>query len=459
MLSALSLGSTRARAVLAVFVAATVMAVAPPASAGKRGVVLLKVRAWGPQGAVCARAVKNVLRSEHRLMSTPKYLRTRQKLRRTATTPKNVAAVAAAVGADAIVFARVVRRYGKSMLVIRIRAGKTGEVAKDLRIPMPRGRCGARTVERLRKELSTTIADIAPIDEAADEPPSAKPVADAEPTPDSEPTPTDTPAVAKASTASRGGSVFSTIGGSVDLGVSAIGRRLEFAVDGSVPEAMRPREYDGGLVGGVHVDAELYPFMHKTRPSRVAGLGLSFSLDQSVSMKSTLSMNGTEQQFATTQSRWAVGMIYRIPLGRRGAFKLAAGYDQLGVEVDSGNVDTGVPDVSYGYLDAGASVELPLGSRLMVRLGGRYLHLMDAGEIAVAAAYGQATMTGFSALAGIDLDVTSKLRVRAGLSFVRMDLSFDGSGQMTDVNADDQQDVRGARDTYAGGFVSAGYTF
>ncbi len=451
--------SPRCRGIVAAFICAALVAWAPSAEAGQRNVVLLKIKAWGARANVCKRAVKSVLRSEHNLMSTSKYMRTRRKLRRFQWVPKNVAAVASAVGADALVHVRILRRYRTWTLVIRVRAGKTGEIAKDLKIPMRRGRCDMRTIKALRDELLGALASVPSIDGEDEDTTEETPVADPEPTPDQ--TTSDEPSVSKKAAPAKG-STLGAIGGSLDVGFSAIGRTLQFGVDAGIPAAMQPRQYEGGLVGGVHVDAELYPFKHKTSKSflsrQVSRIGVSFGLDRSVSMKSTLTANGSEQQFATTQSRWTVGGMYRLPLGN-GAFKLAAGYNQLGFDVDSGSVATGVPNVGYGFVDAGAALELPLGKRLTVHVDGRYLHVLDAGDIVDAMAYGTATITGAAGRASLDINVTSKLRLRLGVSYLRMAFEFDGSGQMTDLDADSQQDVSTAEDTYAGGFVSAGYRF
>jgi len=448
----------RMRVAIVVVIGAAFVLVAPPADAGKRSVVLLK-SARGAKTRVCRNLVKTIISSKHNVNSPRKYMRTRAKMRRFGFTARNVAAVSTATGTDALVHVRIAYRYRKATLVVRVRAGKTGKIADTLYIPMRRGRCTARTGKSLRNKLLSTLAWVEPIDEESDpEPPKPTEQVSDEPTP--EPTPSgDEPSV-RTSVETKGGgsSALGAIGGSIDVGFSAIGRRMEFTTSASIPAAMQPRWYNGRLVGGVHVDAELYPFMHKEKPSQISRIGVVMSMDQSVSMKSTLSANGMDQQFATNQSRWGVGVRYRIPIGK-GALKLGAGYDQLTFAVDSGAVDTGLPNVGYSYVDVGGSVELPFTSWLGARAGGRYLHVMQAGDIAAASAYGQANVTGMAGEASLNIKLTSKLQLRAGISFLRIAFDFDGSGQMTDLDADSQQDVGGASDTYTGGFVSAGYYF
>lgn len=464
----------RTRGVVVTLLGAAVALIAPAAHASGRNVVLLKVKAHSARANTCKRSVISVLRSRNKLMSTSKYMRTRKVLKRYAWNKRAISAVARAIGADAVVHVHFAWRRGKLNMIVRVREGKSGRIVDTLSFPLRRGRCGMRTLRTLRDRLLATIDRVERIDDFKEEPHETEQATDT----DDDENPTADTSKSKAKTdsdsdsdsdVSKDSSDFEApdsslhaVGGHINVGFSAIGRQLEFGVASGIPDNMRPRPYQSSMVGGVHVDAELYPFLRKSKGSffgrQLSRIGVAFDLDHSVAMKSTLSLSGTPTEFATTQSRWSLGARYRIPIGRS-AIKLAAGYDELGLVVADGTIMTGVPDVTYGAVDLGGDVDIALGSHFTLGLGGRFLAVTGAGEISTGAAYGRAVITGVSGRAQIDAHVTKSLTLSAGLSLLQISLDFAGTGDMSDVNGDNQQDVNSASDTYSGGFVSAGYRF
>lgn len=453
--------------------------IAPAAHASGRSVVLLKVKAHSARANTCKRSVISVLRSQNKLMSTSKYMRTRKVLKRYAWNKRAISAVARAIGADAVVHVHFAWRRGKLNMIVRVREGKSGRIVDTLAFPLRRNRCGMRTLKALRDRLLSTINRVERIDDVKEEPHETEQVTDTDddenPTADTSKSESDSAADSDSDSDSDSNSDVSkdaddfeppptlhAIGGHINVGFSAIGRQLEFGVASGIPDNMKPRPYQSSMVGGVHVDAELYPFLRKSRGSffgrQLSRIGVAFDLDHSVAMKSTLSLSGTPTEFATTQSRWSLGLRYRIPIGHS-AIKLAAGYDELGLVVADGTIMTGVPDVTYGAFDLGGDVDIALGSHFTLGFGGRFLAVTGAGEISTHAAYGRAVITGVSGRAQLDAHVTRSLTLSAGVSLLQISLDFAGTGDMSDVNGDNQQDVNSASDTYSGGFVSAGYRF
>ena len=153
-----------------------------------------------------------------------------------------------------------------------------------------------------------------------------------------------------------------------------------------------------------------------------------------------------------------MGLRYKLPIGKK-TLRFAAGYDRLSHTVDAEGQPLTLPDVDYTYVDLGAGIRVPVDDRFAVDADGRYLHVLDAGEISGQDAYGSGTVRGVDLEAAVSYAATERLEIRAGIHYLRMAFAFDGSGAMTDLDGDPDKDVGGAADTWIGGFVTGGISF
>jgi hypothetical protein len=471
-----------------------------PAWAGsKLNVVVLDFKGQKKLAQKCEKAVKKVVRKKHALIPLKTYERALKRLRIKRGRNSDFARIASAIGADAIVGAKVVKKRKRRTLQVKVREGSSGKVVETIYIPLRARKVTGKVRKRMRREIFEVLAWVEPLakpveaeeededeldedaifddDDEYDEPVrrrkakrkkrSRRRVA-VEQVDDDEDF-DDEPAVKKSSKRKskdedddespllRKKDSDKSWEGSANLGISVIGRDLRFTVQPSIPQEQLPMSYQGTPVGAAHFDGELYPFLKKKGAMR--NLGFSVSVDRAIRLRSRVATQGRAQEFETEQAHYGVGLLYRVPLGKA-SFQLAAGYDQLSHTIDTGGVDLALPNVAYSCLAAGGGLRIPISEgKMALGAAGRYLHVLDAGEITMPAAYGNATVQGVDVDAHLAYMASERMVIRGGVQFVRMGFAFDGTGAMTQLDASPDQDVGGAADTWLGGYLTAGLSF
>ena len=94
----------------------------------------------------------------------------------------------------------------------------------------------------------------------------------------------------------------------------------------------------------------------------------------------------------------------------------------------------------------------PIAPKLLLNASLGALLPTDAGAITKIAQYGRAKITGLELSAGLDYLLTKNIFARGEARFETLGYAFLGEG-------DDSTGVKGARDTYFGGVLTAGYLF
>jgi hypothetical protein len=254
----------------------------------------------------------------------------------------------------------------------------------------------------------------------------------------------------------------------IDLaaGASFISRRLSFEFNDGLVGRQQPQGYSGGLVPGVYAAVELYPAALASGARGFArNIGVSGEVDRVLVIRSKLQGSGGEA-LPTTQLRFGAGLVYRWNLGSSPTsptLKIGARYNRLSFTIDESAADDPtqikIPDVEYAYVDPGLGLRLPLGERAALVAQGRYLVVLDAGQIQDADRYGDSSSLAFDADLAGELKLTSSLLARVGARFTQIGLDFDGSGDQTDPTGDGSQDVTAATDRYFGVYATAGVLF
>jgi hypothetical protein len=137
-------------------------------------------------------------------------------------------------------------------------------------------------------------------------------------------------------------------------------------------------------------------------------------------------------------------------------------YSQLSFQIDKTDapVDIDVPNVAYQYIDPGLAFRLPLaGGTVAVSAEARLALVTASGEIQEVSQYGAASMLGLDGDLGLEYRVMPRLGIRGGVRYTGISFAFDGSGELTNRDADAEPDVSGALDRYLGGYLVAGYSF
>jgi hypothetical protein len=260
----------------------------------------------------------------------------------------------------------------------------------------------------------------------------------------------------------------------VSGGMSFTVRRLRFSSTGLMAPATPPRSYDSVPVAGFNVDAEAFPmaYGHK-RQGVLTNIGVTASFDRTFSIRTRLRYNdeatgmAREKELQSTYQRFMVGGLYRHNLGTPSKPLVVTGALRFGSQsfsVDRGGLASeivDIPAVKYSYFEPSAGIRYGLGRKMTVGAEVGALLMTNTGDIQKASQYGAATVTGFEGEAFFDYMITGKVFARAAFRAETIGFSFKGYGELSNGRDGDMadQEVSGARDTYFGGTLTAGYAF
>ena len=242
----------------------------------------------------------------------------------------------------------------------------------------------------------------------------------------------------------------------LDVGASMTGRSLRFT---SNITNNAPLPYQNAPVPGARFAAEVYPFAFQDPDSWLAGLGVGGDFDQALS----LTLHATAESSVAmkiTQRRYSAGLRYRLLLGHTAtspAITLSANYGARSFLVARGGLMTAssidLPDVDYRLVEPGVAFRLPLGRWLALELSGHALLARSAGPIQRPDQYGQASIAGGDASAGVDLVLGDRIALRLAGEATLLRFTFAGTGMLSTNRDGDPStiDVRGATDRYLGG--------
>ncbi len=241
------------------------------------------------------------------------------------------------------------------------------------------------------------------------------------------------------------------------LGVSFNARRLSWSVVSDLGN--KPPPYKGIPVAGVFLDATVYPraIGHKHK-GVLRHLGATLMFDKVVKISSKVG----DTALATSQSRWAIGATFRLPLGKLIPSASVRFGKQSFTISPAGTVEPGIPNVSYTLLEPMLAVRYQAGPKMLGYVQVGYLAVLGTGDMQSNMQYGPATVSGIEAEVGIDYSFTSSLFGRAALRFETIGHKFRGGTMQTNLRDGDtmnDQDVFGARDMYLGGALTLGYLY
>jgi hypothetical protein len=257
------------------------------------------------------------------------------------------------------------------------------------------------------------------------------------------------------------------------LGMSFTARRLTFDYSSRLAGAQIPPAYRQTLpVAGAYIDATVYPlaWSHKSGGGLLQGLGFEVLYDRVLRISSEKADNmGTLHTLDTSSSRYAIGVVYRYPLDKLavGGRILYGGQSfQIAQTLPVTGESTDIPNVNYGFLTVGGFARYPLTDNITVDVDLAYLAVFSTGDgtfdIGQPMEYGKASTGGYELGAGVEYPVTKTVFIRGQVRVETIGMTFAG-GQGTLANTRDSdpntQDVNGARDTYFGGIVTAGYAY
>ena len=242
------------------------------------------------------------------------------------------------------------------------------------------------------------------------------------------------------------------------IGLSFNARRMSFTSEAGL--AMGPPPYKGVPVAGLLIDATVYPLAigHK-KQGMAKNFGATVLFDKVLKISSKA--GNPPVSLPTSQSRWAVGGVFRYPLGKLTAGATLRVGRQAFKITPSGGVTPDIPNVNYTIVDPSVFMRYQIAPKFLFNLNLGFMLMLDTGQIQNGDQYGPATVTGFEGEIGGDYLLTKNIFVRAAFKFETIGFKFRGGAMKTNTkyDADGAQDVFGARDSYLGGAVTVGYLY
>ena len=244
-------------------------------------------------------------------------------------------------------------------------------------------------------------------------------------------------------------------------GLSFTARRLSFTSRAGLTNP--PPAYKGTPVAGAMLDATFYPLAlgHKRRDMG-KNLGVEVMYDRVLTINSK---NAAGATFATSESRYGIGVVFRYAFHKTAMAPVVLGtlgYSSQSFTISNSNMVTAdIPSVKYSIIAPGAGLRYPVTPKLLASVDLKLLAITSAGPIQDPMQYGSASVLGFEGAIGADYLITRNIFARAAFRFETIGLGFQGNGTMA-TSRDGQPttlDVTGARDSYIGGLVTAGYLY
>jgi hypothetical protein len=435
----------------------------PNAAAQERAWVVVAEFTGPKKLAEAARQeVVRVLTERYDLIPVKKYREARKAAGGAPESADDFKQIGKEVGANAIVTGAATKSGRRFSLELAVRTAADGEVVDKTEIEVRRARRLRRPEKRAIEEQTIALmesfefrwqaiqAEAAKVEGEGEGEGEAKGEGEGE---------AEGGAEGEVETRSDGGGA-PLVRGTAYAGFAFIGRTLRFDVSDAIPDAMLPADYSVALAPGFRIAGDVYPFAQLG--DAFADVGVNLGLDRSLFLNSELG----NQDFGTAQTRFGIGLLYDyalgVKLGKSGApvvLRGAFGFERLSFSIDSGDVDTGLPDVAYSYLDLGAGALVPFMKDLAAVVDFRFLIGLSAGEITEMQAYGGGGVSGFDFDIGAQWSALAPILVRGGLRFQRMGIGFDGDGALAEIDGDGVPDVSGASDTFFGLYATAGYQF
>jgi hypothetical protein len=208
------------------------------------------------------------------------------------------------------------------------------------------------------------------------------------------------------------------------------------------------------------LDATLYPLaLGHTRSDLAKDIGLHVMYDRVLFINSRDPMTGIVHP--TKESRWSLGAVLRRALWDSPRALVVAGTLDYSRQVFSISGQANLPSVQYTILEPGGALRMPITSKIMAGVEVKFMLVTSAGRIESPTQYGGTRAIGIEGAFAVDYRITHNVFARVAFRAETLQLTFDGTGELATMRDDDPatQDVSGARDSYVGGLVTAGYLY
>jgi hypothetical protein len=223
-----------------------------------------------------------------------------------------------------------------------------------------------------------------------------------------------------------------------------------------------PPSYPSTGLDGLAMRGAVYPFPVNKNGWDLTGIGFEFTLQQSLgaSLGANDTVNDTYGQYSLSYTAWEGGIHYRYPLGSLVTLDGSVNYGRSTYTLESDFPSSvQIPDTSYEYLSAGADIELNVTERMRISFGGRWLYLLDTGDVSSEDWYGSGSAGGLQLHLGFKVPLGDLLYLRGQVEYMRVSMDFNGDGNLSTSEDDDSLAVSNITDSSIGGNVQLGVSF
>lgn len=482
------------------------------AEAGRKRVVVFELE--GPKAQKFHADLVKLIKKTHTVVPLDKWNSTAEDLDATGTSEKDIKKVAKKLKIDAIVFGKIDKRRDEYLIKLQVRAGATGKLLRnrfDTKSDGPRidGEASRDLKDELVAAIATMskakgggddeeeeesgddeeeeVAEVKPVKKKKKKGFSRKPKQTVQEEQDDEeeenPLPkkkqTSKKKVVASDDEEEGGDEEdeeNAISDSADeeddvgdpaalslgeravdafLGLSVNRRSMSFKYNAAL--ANKPAPYNGVPVAGAYIDGTVYPLAigHK-RKGIAKNFGATLMYDRVLKIESKA--NGVT--YPTSQSRYAIGLAFRYPLGAKAVIGARVRYGKQSFSISEVNgMGPGIPNTAYTIIDPALTFAYQAAPKIAIDVKLGFMAITDTGQIQKPDQYGAATVSGVEGDLGLSYAFATKLYARAAFSFETIGYAFKGTGALADPDGDMTQDVSGARDTYLGGSLAIGVLY
>jgi hypothetical protein len=183
----------------------------------------------------------------------------------------------------------------------------------------------------------------------------------------------------------------------------------------------------------LQLSGAFYPFPRQKRDGVMSGVGFSFEIDKSLGGSVAVLLEEETVEFNINQYSFHGGIHYRVALNDSFTIDGEVGYGQHHYQLLDPPAEYEVPDVGYGFLTAGGSLDLSITDRSSVGFGAKYLYMLETGNLNDTGdfvGYGPGTSWGIKLDAHFVIPLPKNLFVRGDINYTRIKSTFDGQGSL-----------------------------
>ncbi len=215
-----------------------------------------------------------------------------------------------------------------------------------------------------------------------------------------------------------------------------------------------PQQYSGVPSKGLEVNAAVYPFPKEKFDSGLNGLGFTAGISKSAGSWVTFDDGDAVGEYAISQSSYNVGVHYRHNLHSLITIDGGATYGHSIYKFPDVPMTFETPDTDYSYFSLGAKLDLNIANKATVGFGGRFMYILDTGDVTSEDFFGPGRASGYGLDADFVIPLPRDLFIRGALAYDKYTIEYDGVGTITD-----EEGVYESNDSTVNGSLNIGILF